>query len=345
MARMIVVNADVRTLDRQQPAANAFVVDNGRFVAVGSTDAMLAMQQPGTAVINAAGKTVLPGLIDAHIHIWKVGNLKTFLLDLRGSASIEEMQDRLSDFIRRNPGTGWIQARGINEANMREGRLPTREDLDKISTDRPIWVIRTCAHIGMANSKAIEMAGVTSQTPVPAGGEMRLGADGMPNGIFTETALGLVANEIPPYIHDDYALMIKAAEDEMLRFGITSATDPAVMPDLLATYHQLADEKKLRVRVNAMPIRVPDGSAAILPLPALYRSDWLNVHTVKFFADGGLSGMTAAMREPYQNSTSTGVLRLTEDFFYPIAREAAEQGFGIGTHAIGDKAIDVDLNV
>ena len=139
--------------------------------------------------------------------------------------------------------------------------------------------------------------------------------------------------------------MIKAAEEELLRYGITSATDPAVMPDLLKIYHRLEKENQLRVRINAMPIRVPDGSDAILPLPAKYYSDKLTINIAKFFADGGLSGMTAAMNKPYKNSGSTGVLRLTEDFFYPIALEAAENGFGIGTHAIGDKAIDVVLNV
>jgi predicted amidohydrolase YtcJ len=139
--------------------------------------------------------------------------------------------------------------------------------------------------------------------------------------------------------------MILAAEDELLRYGITTATDPAVMPDLLACYHQLERQNKLRVRVNAFPVRVPDGSEAILPLPQLYHSDKLMVNTVKFFADGGLSGMTAAMNKPYKNSTSAGVLRLTEEFFHPIAKQAADNGFRIATHAIGDKAIDVVLNV
>lgn len=315
------------------------------FTAIGSNEDVLRLQQANTQLIDANGKTVLPGFIDAHIHIWKVGNLKTFLLDLRGVTSIAEMQDKLSDFVKRNPGTGWMQARGFNEANMKEGRLPTKEDLDKITTERPLWVIRTCAHIGIANSKAIEMAGVTAQTHIPPGGEVRIGADGRPNGIFTETALGLVTNHIPAYTADDYALMIRAAEDELLRYGITAATDPAVMPDLLACYHQLDQQNKLRIGVNAFPVRVPDGSEEVLPLPSKYISDKLTVNTVKFFADGGLSGATAAMNRPYKNSTSTGVLRLTEGFFYPIAKEAANNGFGIATHAIGDKAIDVVLDV
>ncbi len=345
MPQLILYNADVLTQNIHQPNAEAFAFDDKKIIAVGSNKEILALQQSNTKMIDANGKTVLPGFIDAHIHIWKVGNLKTFLLDLRGINSIAGLQDKLSDFVKRNPGKGWLQARGFNEVSMKEGRMPTKDDLDKVNAERPLWVIRTCAHIGVANSKAIELSKVTRQTHVPVGGEMRLDNDGRLNGIFTESALGLITNNIPAYSSEDYALMIKAAEDELLSYGITSATDPAVMPDLLACYHQLERENKLRIRVNAMPIMVPDGSEEILSIPEKFSSHKLSVNIVKFFADGGLSGMTAAMNKPYKNSTSTGVLRLTEPFFYPLAEEAAAKGFGIGTHAIGDKAIDVVLNV
>lgn len=344
-AQIIIYNADILTQNSHQPKVQAVAVENGRFIALGSNEDVLRLKQANTTTVDAKGHTVLPGFIDAHIHIWKVGNLKTFLLDVRGVGSIEEMQDKLTDFIKQNPGESWIQARGFNEANMKEQRLPNKADLDKVTGNRPLWVIRTCAHIGIANSKAIAAAGINNLTTVPPGGEMRLGDDGKPNGIFTETALGLVANTIPAYSEEDYARMIAAAETELLRYGITTATDPAVMPDLLACYHQLEQQQKLRVRVNAFPVRVPDGSSAVLPLPKLYHSDKLVVNTVKFFADGGLSGMTAAMNKPYKNSPSTGVLRLTEDFFYPVAKQAADNGFRIATHAIGDRAIDVVLNV
>lgn len=344
-AQLIIHNANVLTQNAAQPLAQAFAVADGSIIAVGSDDDILQLSNSNTQLINAGGKTVLPGFIDAHIHIWKVGNLKTYLLDVRGVGSIEELQDKLSDFIKQNPADGWIQARGFNEANMKEDRLPTYADLDKVNTTRPIWLIRTCAHIGIANTKAMQHSGISSQIHVPAGGEMRLDSDGKPNGIFTETALGLIANNIPSYSVDDYARMIMAAEEELLQYGITSATDPAVMPDLLACYHKLERDKKLRVRVNAFPVRVPDGSEEVLPLPAIYKSPHLTINTVKFFADGGLSSMTSAMNKPYKNSTYTGVLRLTEDFFYPIAKQAADNGFGIATHAIGDKAIDVVLAV
>jgi predicted amidohydrolase YtcJ len=345
MTELIVYNADVLTQNVHQPRAEAFTVTNGKIIAVGSNETILALQQSHTNTVNAEGNTVLPGFIDAHIHVWKVGNLKTFLLDVRGVSSIEEMQDKLNDFIKQNQGNGWIQARGFNEAMMKEKRMPTKEDLDKVATGRPLWVIRTCAHIGVANSKAMELSGINKSGQAPVGGEMRLDNDGNPNGIFTESALGLISQHIPPYSKENYALMIRAAEDELLRYGITSASDPAVMPDLLEAYDHLYRNNELRVRIHAFPVRIPDGTTEILPLPALHRSSSFNVNIVKFFADGGLSGMTAAMHKPYKNNSSTGVLRLTEDLFYPVAKEAAANGFGIATHAIGDAAIDVVLNV
>ena len=345
MAELIVHNAHIITQDGHQPYAEAFAVDKGKIIAVGSNEAILPIQQSHTKLVDAADNTVLPGFIDAHIHVWKVGNLKTFLLDLRGVQSIDEMQDKLSDFIKQNPGNSWIQARGYNEVTMKEKRLPTKQDLDKVTTSRPLWIIRTCAHIGVANSMAMELSGVNRSTQVPAGGEMRVDDSSNPNGIFTESALGLISEHIPPYSKEDYSLMIHAAEEELLRYGITSATDPAVMPDLLETYQYLHDNNKLHVRVNVFPVRIPDGSTEILPLPRLYQSSFLNINIAKFFADGGLSGMTAAMSRPYKNSASTGVLRLKEDFFYPLARETAAIGFGIATHAIGDAAIDVVLKV
>ncbi len=344
-AQLIIYNGDVLTQNSKQPFAEAIAVDSDKFIAIGSNEEILRLKETNTTVIDANGKTILPGFIDAHIHIWKVGNLKTFLLDVRGVGSIEEMQDKLTDFIKQNPGIGWVQARGFNEANMKEQRLPTKEDLDKITTERPLYLIRTCAHIGVANSKAMEISGITPQMHVPTGGEVRAGDDGKPNGIFTETALGLITNNIPAYSAKDYAIMIKAAEDELLSYGITSATDPAVMPDLLDCYCKLEQQGKLRVRVNAFPIRVPDGGEEALPLPSMYSSNYLNINTVKFFADGGLSSQTSAMNLPYKNSDYRGVLRLTEEFFYPIAKQAADNGFGIATHAIGDRAIDVVMNV
>lgn len=344
-AEKIFYNAHILTQDKSNPVASAFAVSNQKIIAVGSNAEMLQLQTPNSKLENLEGKTVLPGFNDAHIHIWKVGNLLTFMLDLRGMKSIEEMQQRLSDYAKQNPDLSWIQARGFNEALFPDKRMPNKLDLDKVISDRPVSVIRTCAHQVIVNSKALELTGITKQSSPLEGGEIKRLSNGELAGHFTETALGLVMDKIPPYSADQYRQMILAAQEEFLKYGITAATDPAVMPDLLEVYKMMDDKKELKIRINAIPVRVPDGADHALPMPEKYASDYLKVDTVKFFSDGGLSGKTAALKHPYKNSNELGVLRLKKDFFVQLAREAQEHNFRIATHAIGDAAIDMVLDV
>lgn len=139
--------------------------------------------------------------------------------------------------------------------------------------------------------------------------------------------------------------MLHAACEALLKYGVTSACDPAVMPDLLEVYKQLQHENQLLIRTNAVPIRLPDGGTNTLPIPKWQRSPMLQVDTVKFFADGGLSGKTAALRKTYNDGISKGIIRLSAESFYLWAAEAQAKSFRIATHAIGDEAIEVVLEV
>ncbi len=292
-----------------------------------------------------SSKFTLPAFNDAHIHIWKVGDLLTYMLDLRGVKSIAEMQDKIADFAQKNPENEWILARGFNEANFPDGQMPTRHDLDKVLKDKPLQVIRTCAHIAVLNTKALKICEITKQTAVPSGGEIRLDDRGEPNGILSETALGLAKRKIPAYSAAEYRRMILAAQDDFLKYGIAAATDPAVHPELMEVYKAMDKAGELKIRINAIPIMIPDGASQALPLPQHYESNFLTVNTVKFFSDGGLSGKTAAIKHYYKNSNEQGVLRLDYNFFKKTALEAQKAGFRIATHAIGDAAIDLVLKV
>jgi predicted amidohydrolase YtcJ len=296
-------------------------------------------------MMEAQNRFRLPAFNDAHIHIWKVGDLLTYMLDLRGVSSLEEMLDKIADFAQQNPTNEWVLARGFNEANFEKKEIPTRKDLDKVLSNKPLCVTRTCAHIAVLNSVALAQCKITKHTKVPDGGEIRLDESGEPNGILTETALGLVKNTIPPYSAAQYRKMILAAQEELLKFGIAAATDPAVHPELLEVYKKMDAEGTLKIKINAIPILVPDGSNTALPMPELYESEMLKVNTVKFFSDGGLSGKTAAIKHFYNNSKEQGVLRLDYDFFEKTAQAAQNEGFMIATHAIGDKAIELVLRV
>jgi predicted amidohydrolase YtcJ len=339
-------NAHIITMNPNMPEADAMVCnDSGMVEAIGK-EADLRLQFSFEETINFEGKTIMPGLNDAHIHVWKIGHLRTYMLDVRGVQSINAFQKALRDFAQKNPSAQWIMARGINEMVLEEKRLPTKEDIDAVIADRPVFVIRTCAHIGIANSKAINISGVTEVTEQPFGGEIRKNEDGTLQGIFTERALGLIMNNIPAFTFEEYKNMILEAHNYLLSLGITSATDPAANEELLDAYIKLDQQGLLKVRMNVFPLRIPDGTDEIQPLPKLYESEFLQIKTVKFFADGGLSSATAAMNVPYKNTDNyKGVLRLEHNKFFETAKEAVMSGFSVATHAIGHQAVDLTLAV
>jgi predicted amidohydrolase YtcJ len=343
----LIHNATINTMDDAFPKADSMVInDLGKIEAIGSAIELRNQFGSFQEEIDFYGKTIVPGLNDAHIHVWKIGHLRTYMLDVRGIKSIVEFKKKLKDFAAKNPNSEWIMARGINEMVLEEKRLPTKEDLDEVISDRPVFVIRTCAHIGIANSKAIKISGVSEATEVPFGGEIRKNQDGSLQGIFTERALGLIMNNIPPFTFEEYKNMILEAHSYLLSLGITSATDPAANEELLAAYIQLDKEGLLKVRMNVFPLRIPDGSDEIQVLPEQYESEFLQIKTVKFFSDGGLSSATAALNVPYKNTDGyKGVLRLDYDKFYETAKEAVAKGFSVATHAIGHQAVDLTLKV
>jgi predicted amidohydrolase YtcJ len=345
MLQKIFFNGNILTQDKKNPVATAFCVNENKIAAVGNDEIILSKKTSSSEIIDLKGKTVLPGFYDAHIHLWKVGDLMTYILDLRGVKSIDEMMQMLLDFSKKNRERKWIVARGFNEALFHDKRIPTRFDIDKVIPDKPVCIIRTCAHQIAANTMALAICNIDENTKTPIGGEIKKDNSGKPNGHFTETAIGLVMNHIPRYTIEEYKNVICAAQNEMLKLGITSVCDPAVTPDLLEVYKSMERNGELKIHVNAIPTRVPDGGNEVLPLPEKYHSDFLNVNAVKFFADGGLSGKTAAMKSFYKNTNERGVLRLTENFFFPLAKEAQDAGFKIATHAIGDLAMEVVLNV
>ncbi|MGL2994736.1 amidohydrolase [Flavobacterium sp. TSSA_36] len=347
MGFQLFYNAQIYTLDPHNPLVEAMVVGvEGKIVALGQESDLRKAYAFFDNEYDVDQKTIVPGLNDAHIHVWKIGHLRTFMLDVRGVKSIVEFKKVLKEFAEKNPNTPWILARGINEMVVEEKRLPTKEDLDEVVADRPVFVIRTCAHIGIANSKAISVSNVDEQTPVPFGGEIRKNEDGSLQGIFTERALGLIMNTIPEFTFEEYKTMIFEAHNYLLSLGITSATDPAANEELLAAYLQLDKEGLLKVRMNVFPLRIPDGSDQIQPLPERYESEFLQIKTVKFFSDGGLSSATAALNVPYKNTDGyKGVLRLDYDRFFETAKEAVQKGFSVATHAIGHQAVDLTLKV
>lgn len=341
-------NGTIHTIDPDYPHAEAVLVgDNGRIAAVGTLADIEAAARVGTKHIDLDGQTLVPGFNDAHVHIWKLGLLLTrqVVANKTTAPDIESIIARFHEKAAALPPGTWITGRGYNEAELPERRHPTRADLDTASPDHPIALTRTCGHMIVANSRALELAGITRDTPNPPGGFVVHDESGEPTGLLQETAMGLMTRVIPEPSDDELADAIMAANRHQISLGITSATDPLLTPFHLRVYRAMEARGDLKIRVNGLPIRRPDGGTETLPLPERFISDWLRIDCVKFFADGGLSGATAAISQPYKITDNNGVLRFETEDLRQLMWEAHEAGFRIGTHAIGDVALDQVIGV
>jgi predicted amidohydrolase YtcJ len=335
-------NGPIHTISSQIPA-EALLTRDGKIFAVGKLSDLETLTNSSTQKINLEGRALLPGFNDAHIHVWKVGHLRTTMLDLRGLTKLEDVYKAVSARAKTLEPGEWLLGRGWNEAIL-EGGGPTKAGLDQASPQNPVVLTRTCAHIHAANSSAFDHAKISLESEAPAGGQIEF-----ERGWLFETAHGLMLRVIPAFTVADYEKFIRAGLEYLSSFGITSCTDPAVDPGLLEAYINLEARGELPIRVNLLFIRRPDGSSQTYPLPEKFVSDFLRCDSVKFFGDGGLSGATAAVSIPYQNlepgSPVHGVLRFETEELYELALEAHEAGFRIGTHAIGDVALDQILEV
>lgn len=334
-------NGIIHTMNPAQPSADCVLVGaDGRIAFVGNRNDV--NPPTGTQKVDLAGRVLMPGFNDAHVHIWKLGLLLTVQVDARGDAA-PDIPTIVSKFRQRADETApgvWLSGRGYNEAALPEKRHPSRHDLDTASTAHPIALTRTCGHMIVANSLALELAGITRDTPDPHGGLIERDEHGDPTGLLIETAQGLITRAMTEPDDATMAKAIRAAMSHQLALGITSATDPLLTPSHLRVYHQLEADRQLSVRINGLPIRRPDGGTETLPLPERSISDTLRIDCVKFFADGGLSGATAAVSIPYLITGTTGVLRFEDDELIALMQEAHDAGFRIATHAIGDIAIE-----
>ena len=331
-------NGTIHTVDPAYPAPEAVLIgDDGRIQAIG---ALRELEKPGVMPIDLAGRTLLPGFNDAHVHVSWLGLLLTRLVDCRihVAPSIPAIIQRLAARGQSQPAGSWVEGVGYNEALLPEGRHLNRHDLDQASTAHPVVVTRTCGHISAANSLALQLAGITAETPDPPGGVIVRDAQGQPTGVLQENAMTLVAHLIPQPSADETAAAIRAAMRHELSLGITSATDPAPTPAQVAIYRQLEANGELTVRMNLLPNR-RDGDT-LYPMPEKFVSDTLRIDSVKFFADGGMTSATAAISIPYRETGTQGVMIWENEELADQMWAAHSNGYRIGTHANGDVALE-----
>jgi len=339
-AELILYGGTIHTLDQAAPLVEAVAIGNGRILAVGARDEIEALAHTNARRIDLGGRTLIPGFNDAHIHLWKVGMLLTGMIDTRVTVTptIPAIIDAFRARAESTPAGRWLTGRGYHELSLPEQRHPTRADLDQASTAHPIQLIHTSAHLAVVNTRALQLAGITAQTPDPTGGEIDRDEHGEPTGLLRETAMNLVNAIVPPPTPDEFEAALLAGAKQCLRLGITSITEPGITADQIAVYQRLKADRRLPVRANVMALRY-DPANQKLPLPERYESDWLRLDTVKLFADGGLSSATAALSIPYPNSDKRGLPRYTDEQMHALVWDIHRAGLRAAVHAIGDVAI------
>ena len=297
------------------------------------------LPKEGIRVIDGNGQTLLPGLIDAHGHILSYGRL-LLQVDLGGSLSETEAAQRVADFYSNNEELEWIQGRGWNQVLWESNEFPGADSLDLVVSDKPVWLRRIDGHAGWANTKAMELAGVTRESEDPNGGQIIRDENGYPTGVFIDTAMNYIASQIPTSTTEELKNALSMAMNRLASYGLTAVHDAGVSSQTIAAYKQLAEEGPLPIRVNVM-------LAASDPLfldrleEGYFRSDddTLTINSVKIVGDGALGSRGAALIEDYSDdSGNRGLLRYNDERLEYLMRVAMNGGFQVNTHAIGDNA-------
>jgi len=288
--------------------------------------------------LDMGGKTLLPGMIDAHGHVMGLGS-QLMLLDLSATTSLEEALAKIKAYADANP-TKWILGGGWNQETWKLGRFPTAAELDKVVSDRPVWLERVDGHAAWANSRAIQIAGVTAANKDTNGGRIERDAKGAPTGVFVDGAMGLVDKFIPKPTPRERNAAFLAAQDKLLSLGITATADMGTTTDDWLTYRRIADIGQLRMRIMSYAHGVETALqvAGQGPTPWLY-GDKLRMGGIKLYADGALGSRGAWLKADYSDAPGQkGLGFLTDDQLLNMMTRGAMDNFQIAVHAIGDRA-------
>ncbi|MHB0949168.1 MAG: amidohydrolase [Gemmatimonadaceae bacterium] len=340
---LAVVNAQVWTGDPRRPWATALAVSGDRLVAVGSTAEVRKLVRPGTRVVDGAGRLVVPGFVDAHVHFLE-GGFRLSSVQLRDAKTPAEFTARIRDFAATVPNGTWIVG-GDWDHEQWGGTLPTRHWIDSVTPEHPVWVNRLDGHMALANSLALRLAGVTRATADVAGGTILRDADGEPAGVLKDNAMGLVWKVVPdaPAALGDRAL--DAAMGYVAAQGVTSVHHMGSWGDL-AVFERAHHAGRLRTRIYAS---VPLGSWERLrdTVAARGRGDaWLHIGGLKGFVDGSLGSHTAAMLAPFTDApTDSGFFVTPPAELEAWTRGADAAELQVNVHAIGDRAIRTQLDI
>lgn len=352
----IFVNGKIWTADDARPRAEALAVSGEKIVAAGTTEEIRKLAVPGTAVVDLHGRLVVPGFQDSHAH-WPGSSVNE--VDLHGAETLKEFQSRLLEFAKAHPKLPWITGHGWGYSAF-PNQTVDKKYIDAVISDRPVYVTERDGHMGLANGKALQLAGVTKATADPPNGHIMKDANGEPTGEFKEAAQRLIFKRIPERTDEDRYQSLLVHMDEAAAAGLTSVQDASTSLDSFPVFQRAAQAGKLKLRIRFAPPILPGEGLApknhklksaltekdlakYRELRESFRGPLLKFGAVKGMLDGTVDARTAVMFVPYVGGGS-GIPFWEQDDLNQTVALYDREGFQVMLHAIGDKAINMALN-
>ncbi len=327
-------------------------IADGRILAIGDWGKLSDLEGPETRILDVKDKTLMPGLVDSHNHMVRFGeNLQLVELSPSKVDSLEDMLAKVKDCVADTPTGKWVRAWGYDDTRLKEKRHPTRKDLDRVCPSHPVSVMRTCMHVMAVNSMALKMAGITSETPDPEGGEIGRDENGQPNGILFELGAMNLVNRLIPYPNaEDCAQFLRLASEVYVSQGLTMVTEAGAgwsgNPNEAAGFQLAWQSRDLTPRVSmglmeeTYNIFSEKGGTGLF---TGFGDDHLWIGPAKFVADGGVGPRTAALTQPYEDSDDCGFVCENPESLTKRMEQAHKAGFQLSIHALGDQTIDMVL--
>jgi predicted amidohydrolase YtcJ len=338
-ATAVYLNGNVYTVDRNFSRAEALAIKNDRLLYVGSNEIAKRLIAPDTEVMDLGGKTVLPGLLEGHMHF---GWLSNSLVEVRGlGRQKEDILREVEERAKTAKAGEWIIGRGWNNEIWKDKSFPTKEELDRVSPRNPVCMYRICCHAYWVNSEALRLAGIDGSSRAPLGGEIVRGADGEPSGVLIDNAGDKLTEIIPPYSKEHRRKALKKGEEHLLSYGFTGVMDAGADLDEIEAMRNLCRSGELRLRLY---IYAAEGETAEHYYKngteiGLYNGHF-TLRGVKFFGDGSLGARSAHMLEDYADTPGhRGIARYRDEDLRKAVRDARANGFQVSVHAIGDSAL------
>lgn len=347
-ADVVFVNGNVYTVSEGQPRAEAIAVKGDRIIFVGSNREVKRYEGQRTRIVDLHGATVVPGMTDSHNHLIGIGQ-REMTLNLEGTTSLEDLLSKVKARVERAKPGEWITGRGWIETHWKPPAFPTRQDLDRVAPNNPVLLRRADGHASVANSAALKLAGIDRNTPNPFGGEISKDkATGEPAGMLLDKAQGLVNSHIPETTEADAERAVILGVKRSIELGWCEIQDAGGTFAEVALYRKLYGEGKIRLRIyKAVYGPTPDSQRLLTEGARVgdYNGRF-TLRTIKVVMDGALGSRGAALLEPYSDAPDTsGFLTAKPDELLPMFIEALKQGIQVETHAIGDRANRVTLDL